>query len=56
MEDLLEKVRRNTEEIVTQEELKNLIEAKKSFNFYYGTAPTGPFHIGYLVPLGKERQ
>ena len=28
MEDLLEKVRRNTEEIVTQEELKNLIEAK----------------------------
>jgi tyrosyl-tRNA synthetase len=26
---------------------------KKSFNFYYGTAPTGSFHIGYLVPLGK---
>ena len=42
MEDLLEKVRRNTEEIITQEELKNLIEAKKSFNFYYGTASTWP--------------
>jgi len=40
MEGLLEKVRRNTEEIVTQEELKNLIEVKKSFNFYYGTAST----------------
>jgi tyrosyl-tRNA synthetase len=44
---------RGTEEIVTTAELKELIQNRESFNFYYGTAPTGPFHIGYLIPLGK---
>ena len=44
---------RGTEEIVTIAELKELIRNRESFNFYYGTAPTGPFHIGYLIPLGK---
>lgn len=44
---------RNTEEVVTRKELRSLLENKKHFNFYYGTAPTGPFHLGYLIPLGK---
>jgi tyrosyl-tRNA synthetase len=43
---------RNTEEIILLEELKTYLE-KGKFNFYYGTAPTGSFHIGYLVPIGK---
>ncbi|MEM4176308.1 MAG: tyrosine--tRNA ligase [Nitrososphaeria archaeon] len=43
---------RNVEEVVTREELENLILSDCGVG-YYGTAPTGPFHIGYLVPLGK---
>jgi tyrosyl-tRNA synthetase len=42
----------NTEEIILLEELKTYLR-KGKFDFYYGTAPTGPFHIGYLVPIGK---
>lgn len=43
---------RNTEEIVTKEEAKILLD-KKTFPFYYGTAPSGPVHFGYFIPLGK---
>jgi len=43
---------RNVEEVVTREELENIINSGSGVG-YYGTAPTGPFHIGYLVPLGK---
>ena len=43
----------NAEEIVTNEELKHILETKPGFNFYYGTAPTGPFHYAYLIPLNK---
>lgn len=42
----------NAEEVVTKEEIAAVLK-KKSFNFYYGTAPTGPFHFAYLIPLIK---
>lgn len=42
----------NTAEILTQPEIEKLALSKK-FRFYYGIAPTGPVHLGYLVPLGK---
>jgi len=42
----------NAEEVVTKEEIEEIISRKK-FNFYYGTAPTGPFHFAYLIPLNK---
>lgn len=48
----LELVGRNTSEIIVKDELQNLF-SKKAFNFYCGVAPTGPVHIGYLVPFGK---
>ena len=47
-----ELVKRNTQEILTENELKELLKNKK-ITSYYGTAPTGPFHIAYLVPLSK---
>ena len=50
--DRFEVVKRNTQEILTEEELKELLK-KRSVSCYYGTAPTGPFHMGYLVPLSK---
>jgi len=43
---------RNVEEVVTREELESLVSSGSGVG-YYGTAPTGPFHVGYLVPLGK---
>jgi len=46
-------VKRNTAEIITLEELKTLLGEKRELSAYYGTAPTGPFHIGYMIPLSK---
>ncbi len=53
MDERFTRVARNSQEVVTKAELKKLLESKENFNFYYGTAPTGPFHTGYLIPLGK---
>ncbi len=53
MADAYEIAASNAEEIVTEEEIREIVSAKKSFNFYYGTAPTGPFHFAYLIPLNK---
>jgi len=49
----IEKIKRNCVEVVTEKDLKNLLEQKKMFNFYWGIAPTGPFHLGYLISLCK---
>lgn len=51
-EDKIALASRNTEEVVTTQEFENLIKTGTGVG-YYGTTPTGPFHIGYLVPLGK---
>lgn len=53
MTESLETAVRNSEEVVTADEVKNILKNKKNFNFYYGTAPTGPFHFAYMIPLNK---
>ncbi len=40
---------RNTEDVVTPEELKKLLQEKKKPSVYLGTAITGRPHIGYFV-------
>ncbi len=45
-------ITRNLDEIVGKDELKEII-GKKPLKIYWGTAPTGQIHIGYLVPLLK---
>lgn len=45
-------VKRNTVEIFTDDELKALLD-RGNITAYYGTAPTGPVHIGYFATLGK---
>jgi len=45
-------IKQNTVEILTDDELRNLLKQKKIFA-YWGVAPTGPFHIGYLTALTK---
>jgi tyrosyl-tRNA synthetase len=53
MTDSLETAVRNAEEVVTEDEVRNVLKEKPNFNFYYGTAPTGPFHFAYMIPLNK---
>jgi len=53
MTDSLETAVRNAEEVVTVDEVRTILRDKPNFNFYYGTAPTGPFHFAYMIPLNK---
>ena len=46
-------VKRNTQEIITEEELKHLLEEKKHPRGYIGLATTGRVHIGYFIPMIK---
>lgn len=48
-----ELITRNTVEVLTEEDLKNKLNSKKQLSAYLGIATTGPFHMGYLIPLGK---
>jgi len=51
--DRLELIRRNTAEIIKEDELKDLLSKKKNPIVYWGTAPTGRIHIGYYIPMMK---
>ena len=53
LEKKVELIKKNTEEIITEDELKNLLQEKKDIKAYYGTAPTGPVHVAYFIPLSK---
>lgn len=46
-------LKKNTEEIVDENELMQLLESGKEISAYWGTAPTGRVHIGYLIPMSK---
>ncbi len=45
----LELIKRNTQEIITEEELKKLLKTKKKPAVYLGTAITGRPHVGYFL-------
>lgn len=53
IQEKLSIIKRNTVEILTEDELEDLLEKKKNISAYYGTAPTGPVHLGYFIPLSK---
>jgi len=46
-------IKRNTQEIITEQELKHLLEEKKHPKGYIGFATTGKVHIGYFIPMIK---
>jgi tyrosyl-tRNA synthetase len=48
-EQKFELVKRNTAEIIGEEELKKLLRGKKKPVAYLGTAPTGKPHVGYFL-------
>lgn len=51
----LERIIRNTEEVVTPEELKSLIDEKKNPSAYIGIEPSGLIHIGSMVCINKVK-
>ncbi len=46
-------IKRNTQEIITEEELRALLESKKHPAIYLGTSVTGRPHIGYFAWVQK---
>ena len=42
----------NIHEIINKEYLINILKERK-LTIYWGTAPTGKIHLGYLIPLAK---
>lgn len=53
IEQRFELIKRNTQEIVTEEELKKLLKEKKHPVVYWGTAVTGKPSLAYFFPLLK---
>jgi tyrosyl-tRNA synthetase len=53
VEERFELVKRNTQEIVTEEELRKLLREKKNPVVYWGTAPTGKPSVAYFLPMLK---
>jgi len=49
----IELIKRNIEEILTIEELKELLESKRSPSVYCGYEVSGPVHIGHLINMRK---
>jgi len=55
LEERFELIKRNTEEIVTEEELKKLLEEKKTPIVYHGFEPSGDgLHIGTVIGINKH--
>jgi len=51
--DRLELVKRNVEEIVTEEELQELLKKKESPRAYVGYEPSGKIHMGHVLTVNK---
>ena len=49
----LELIKRNTQEIISEEELRDLLKKKKNPVVYLGWSITGSPHVGYYVPVLK---
>jgi len=51
--DKLELIKRNTVEIIGEEDLKKMLKDKKELSVYWGTMPTGSPHVSYFLPMMK---
>lgn len=49
----IELIKTNTEEILTEEDLKKLLAQKKKPVVYCGYEPSGPMHLGHFVTITK---
>lgn len=48
-----ELIKRNLQEVLMEEELKDLIDKKKEISVYWGTMPTGSISVAYFFPMLK---
>lgn len=55
IEEKFELIKRNTEEIISEEDLKKLLKEKKKPVVYCGYEPSGPMHLGHFVTITKLR-
>jgi len=46
-------ITRNLQEVITKEELEELLKKKKEISVYWGTMPTGSISIAYFFPMLK---
>ena len=53
IEDKIKLIKRNTQEIVDEKEIRELFSKKKKPTAYVGYATSGMMHIGHLIPLVK---
>lgn len=53
IEQKISLITRNTVEIVTEEELKNLLETKEKPRAYVGYEPSGEIHLGHMMTVQK---
>ena len=53
VEERFNLVKRNTAEILVEDELKQLLQQKKQPAAYIGFASTGRVHVGYFIPMMK---
>ena len=51
--DRLELIKRNVEEIVTEEEIKELLKKKEAPRAYVGYEPSGKIHMGHVLTVNK---
>jgi tyrosyl-tRNA synthetase len=51
--DRLSLITRSLQEVVGEEELKAMVESGEEIKCYWGSAPTGLIHCGYLCPMLK---
>lgn len=51
--DRLELIRRNVQEIVTEEELEELLNKKEAPRAYVGYEPSGKIHMGHVLTVNK---
>ncbi len=54
--EMLEKIKENTLEIITENELISILENKKEPSAYVGYEPSGKLHLGHLVTIFKLKQ
>ena len=55
-DEKLNLITRNLQEIITEDELKKLVEEKEEISLYWGTMPTGSPHVAYFFPFIKIKQ
>ncbi|MGV8171309.1 MAG: tyrosine--tRNA ligase [Candidatus Woesearchaeota archaeon] len=53
VEERFKLIKRNTQEIITEDELRKILEEKKHPSIYLGTSVTGRPHIGYFAWVQK---